>query len=210
MKQRTYYLCGMLAPLWFVCMSILGAAMRPGYSHLSDTVSELFSPGSPNKPFLDILHTIFALLLILFGVGLWLYFQKAEQSQRLGQVGAGLFILMGGMSLLNATVFLQDAWGTPATLAGEMHKLLSGLIGVISMFSMLLIGMWFVRTRTSLGFGVYTFVTIALAMVAAVWFAVSTGGPHMGLAERAAALVGFQWTFTLAYWLYSRAATPMA
>ncbi len=29
----------------------------------------------------------------------------------------------------------------------------------------------------------------------------------MGLAERIAALIGFQWTFTLAYWLFSREGT---
>jgi hypothetical protein len=51
MNRRLLFLCGMLAPCWFVFMTILGGAIRPGYSHLSDTVSELFAPGSPNKTF---------------------------------------------------------------------------------------------------------------------------------------------------------------
>jgi hypothetical membrane protein len=204
MNRRFLYLCGMVAPLWFVFMAILGGAIRPGYSHITDTVSELFAPGSTNKSFLDILHTIFAALLILFGIGLLVFFQRTEQLKRMGQASACLFILMGFVSVMTATVFPQDPWGTPATFAGEMHKLLSGVIGILSMFSMLLIGIWLVRTKTSPGFGVYTFITIGMVVITAVLFAASTGGPLMGLSERIAALVGFQWTFALAYWMYSR------
>ncbi len=80
MNRRSLYLCGMVAPVWFVFMSILGGVMRPGYSHLKYTVSELFAPGSPNNPFLDILHSIFAVLLILFGIGLLLIFFKEQNN----------------------------------------------------------------------------------------------------------------------------------
>jgi hypothetical membrane protein len=204
MNRRFLFICGMVAPMWFIFMTILGGAIRPGYSHIADTISELFAPGSPNKSFLDILHTIFALFLILFGIGLLQFFQRTKPLKRIGQVGASLFILMGCVSVTTATIFPQDPWGTVATFAGEMHKLLSGVVGLLSMFSMLLIGIWFVRTKTSPGFGVYTFVTIGLVILSAGLYAVSIGGPMMGLAERISALVGFQWTFTLAYWMFSR------
>ncbi len=204
MNRRFLYICGMMAPLWFVFMTLLGGAIRPGYNHITDTVSELFAPGSPNKPFLDILHTIFAVLLILFGIGLLIFFQKTVRLKRIGRVGAVLFILMGCVSVMTATVFPQDPWGTTATFAGEMHKSLSGVIGLLSIFSILLIGIWFVQTKTSLGFGIYSFITIGLVVIAASFFATSIGGQYMGLAERISALVGFQWTFSLAYWLFSR------
>jgi Protein of unknown function (DUF998) len=207
MNRRFLYLCGMVAPVWFVFMTILGGAMRPGYSHITDTVSELFAPGSPNKPLLDVFHAIFAVLLILFGIGLLLFFQRTEQLKRIGLIGACFFILMGCVSMMTATIFPQDPWGTPATFAGEMHILLSGIVGILSVFSMLFIGIWFVRTKTSPGFGIYTFVTIGLVLIAAGLYAASTGGALMGLAERIAALIGFQWTFTLAYWLFSREGT---
>jgi hypothetical protein len=194
----------MVAPWWFVFMTILGGAIRPGYSHITDTVSELFAPGSPNKSFLDILHTIFAVLLILFGIGLLKFFQKTKPLNRTGQVGASLFLLMGCVSLTTATIFPQDPWGATPTFIGEMHKLLSGVIGFVSMFSMLLIGIWFIQTKTSPGFGVYSFVTIGLVVISAGLFAVSINGSMMGLAERISALVGFQWTFTFAYWMFSR------
>jgi hypothetical protein len=40
-------------------------------------------------------------------------------------------------------------------------------------------------------------------MITAGLYAVSIGGPYMGLAERVAAIAGFQWTLTLAFWLFS-------
>ena len=204
MNQRRLFICGMIAPCWFVLMTILGGAIRPGYSHITDTMSELFAPGSPNKSFLDILHTIFAILLILFGIGLLQFFQRTKPLKRTGQIGAFLFILMGCVSVTNATIFPQDPWGTTATFTGEMHILQSGVVGLLSMLSMLLIGIWFVRTKTSSRFGVYTFVTIGLVVISAGLFTVSVGGPIMGLAERISVLVGFQWTFRLAYWMFSK------
>jgi len=66
MHQRYLYLCGVLAPLLFVFMTILGGALRPGYSHLAHTVSELFSPGAPNKLLLDPFFITYTLLMILF------------------------------------------------------------------------------------------------------------------------------------------------
>ena len=81
-------MCGVIAPVLFVFMTILGGAIRPGYSHISDKVSELFSPGSPNKILLDTLHTIFALLLTLFGIGVLQFVRGSDKSKPIGIVGA--------------------------------------------------------------------------------------------------------------------------
>ena len=204
MNRWFFFLCGMIAPWWFVFLTLLGGAIRPGYSHLSDTISELFAPRSPNKPFLDVLHTIFALLLILFGIGLVQFFQGSKPFKRMGQGGAALFVLMGCVSVTTATLFPQDPWGTAATFAGEMHKNLSGVIGLLSVLSMLLIGTWFLRSKTSIMFGIYSLITIGFVVLTVGLYALSIGGPYMGLAERVTAFTGFQWTFALAFWMFSR------
>ncbi len=92
-------------------MTILGGALRPGYSHISDTVSELFSPGSPNKRLLDSLSTSTAVLNILFGVGVLQFVRGSEHSEMVGWIGAGLIIAGGVVNIATATVFPQDAWG---------------------------------------------------------------------------------------------------
>jgi hypothetical protein len=111
---------------------------------------------------------------------------------------------MGCVSLTTATIFPQDPWGTTATFAGEMHKNLSGAIGLLSCVAILLIGIWFFRTKISKKFGIYSMITIGFVVITAGLYAVSIGSPYMGLAERITALAGFQWTFTLAFWMFSR------
>jgi hypothetical protein len=69
MNQKTLFFCGILVPFVYIFMYILGGALRPGYSHLADSVSELLSPGSQNKALLDIINVSFALLYTLFGIG---------------------------------------------------------------------------------------------------------------------------------------------
>jgi hypothetical protein len=72
-----------------------------------------------------------------------------------GTIGASLFIAMGVVSVATAAIFTQDAWGAPPTFPGQMHIILTGVVGLISLFSMLLIGIWFNRAELFPGFGTY-------------------------------------------------------
>lgn len=204
MELRFLSFCGLIAPILFAFMTVLGGAIRPGYSHISKTVSELFSPGSPNKLLLDILHTVYALLVTLFGVGLLQFFNRVKQSSRFGKLGASLYIAMGCLSVAIATLFPQDAWGSPPTFPGQMHIYLSGMIGFLSLISMLLIGIWFKRAKIFPGFGTYTFITIGLCVISASFFLANAGSSIWGLTERIAILIGFLWVFRLALWIFLR------
>jgi hypothetical protein len=165
---------------------------------MSETVSELFSPGSPNKPLLDAIHTIFALLLTLFGIGLLRLVRGSDRARRIGVAGASLFIAMGLVSVATAAIFHQDPWGSPPTFSGQMHVRLTGVVGLLSILSMLLIGIWSRRAGFLPGLATHSFITIGAAIVATGFFVAAMDGPIMGLAERISALVGFQWTFSLA------------
>jgi len=199
MNRRFLSLSGLIAPILFVFTTILGGAIRPGYSHMSDTVSELFSPGSPNRFLLTTLHTLFAVLLVLFGIGILKFVQRYEKSKRIGIIGASAFIAMAVLNIMTATIFPQDPWGSPSTFFGEMHIILSGVISILSILYILLIGIWFHRTGISPFFGWYSIATLAAVMLTAGWFMSSIGSPLMGLSERVTILVGFQWTVALQY-----------
>ena len=204
MNRRFLSMCGVIAPVLFVFMTILGGAIRPGYSHLSDTISELFSPGSPNKLLLDTLHTIYALLLALFGIGVLQLVRGSERSRLIGIIGASAFIAMGLVSMLTATLFPQDAWGSAPTFAGKMHQILHGVISLLSILSMMMIGIWLNRAEGFTRFRTYSFITVAAVVLSAGFFVGNLGSPIMGLAERIPGLIGFQWTFVLALWMFSR------
>ena len=202
--QRNYllYLSGMIAPLIFIFTAILGGILRPGYSHLADTVSELFSPGSPNKFLLDILHTGFAILLILFGIGIRQFIQSRDPSGWKGRLGAWLYITMGILSVGTATIFPQDPWGSPPTFPGEMHIILSGILSIMTIISMGLISAWFNKSGLMPHFWKFTWVIIGLTILATGFYVSNLSTPIMGLTERITIIIGFSWTFILALWLY--------
>jgi hypothetical membrane protein len=203
MNRRFLAMCGMIAPVFFVFIAILGGAMRPGYSHLSDTISELFSPGSPNKRLLDTLHTLYAVLLVLFGIGMLQLVRASRRARLVGTLGAAAFIAMGLASVLSATLFPQDAWGSAPTFAGQMHQFVHGVISLLGILYMMLIGIWMNRVEGFPRFQTYSFITVGAAVLSAGFFMANQGSPIMGLAERIVGLVGFQWTFVLALWMLS-------
>jgi hypothetical membrane protein len=202
MNRRFLAICGMIAPMFFVFITILGGALRPGYSHFSNTISELFSPGSPNKLLLDTLHTIYAFLLVLFGIGVLQLVRTSRRSRLIGILGALAFIAMGLASVLSATIFPQDAWGSAPTFAGQMHQFVHGAISLLGIVYMMLIGIWINREEGSPTFQTYSFITVGAVVLSAGFYMANLGSPIMGLAERISGLIGFQWTFVLALWLW--------
>lgn len=185
-------------------MTLLGGALRSGYGHISDTVSELFSPEAPNKLLLDILHTTTAVLTILFGFGVLRVVRGSEHKELIGLIGAGMIITMGVMNIATATIYPQDAWGSPPTFQGEMHKILAGVLAILSILSTLLLGIWLNRTDLFPGFGTYLFITVGVLVLSGDFAVVKLGSPIMGLTERNTILAGLQWTFILAFKMFSR------
>lgn len=204
MNLKILSICGVISPVLFVFLTILGAALRPGYSHISDTVSELFSPGAPNKFLLDTLHTTTAVLTILFGVGVLQLVRGSQYSRPMGLVGAGMIIAMGVVNVATATVFPQDAWGSPPTFQGEMHKILAGVLAILSILSTLLIGIWLTRADLFPGFGAYSFVTVGIIVISGGFAVAKLGSPIMGLTERITIIAGLQWTVFLALNMLSK------
>ena len=88
MDKKIFFVCGMLFPIVYIIMTILGGALRPGYSHIADTVSELLSPGAPNKPLLMVFQITHALMGSLFGTGLLLFVRSSDHNTTLGRIGA--------------------------------------------------------------------------------------------------------------------------
>jgi hypothetical protein len=198
MNRRVLYLLGLSAPFVFVLAAVLGGALRPGYSHVSDTLSELFSPGSPNRLLLSTLYTLFAVCLSSFGIGLLRFVRDREGARGIGTAAATAYFIVGVLNILTATLFPQDSWGSTPTLPGRLHLILHGAISLLSLLYIVLFGVWFHRTGIAKAFRTYSIATVVAAVIAGTWFMASYGTPLMGLSERAAALVGLQWTVVLA------------
>jgi len=192
----------MLVPFTYIFMYIIGGALRPGYSHISESVSELLSPGAPNKKLLDVLNVTFALLYLLFGIGVLNFVMASEHDVLVGRIGAGLIIAVG-IASLGSAIFPQDATDTPRTLPGTLHLIF--VFGVQipgAILSTLLIGIWLNQVDIFPGFATYSFISTGAIVLTGALAGPSMGKPFMGLVERISALAVHQWIFFLAWNLF--------
>jgi hypothetical protein len=202
MDKKVFYLCGMLFPIVYIIMTILGGALRPGYSHIADTVSELLSPGAPNKSLLMVFQILHALMGGMFGLGLLFLVRSSDHNTLLGRIGAWMIIAVG-LATIGTTIFPQDAAGTEITTAGKLHAILVfGVMVPFTIISTLLIGIWLRQAGIFPWFRTYSIITVIASFILAGIAGATLDTPIMGLTERLAVIAGFQWTFVLAFKLY--------
>jgi hypothetical protein len=136
-------------------------------------------------------------LHIVFGAGVLRFVRGYANHQVLGQAGAWLIVALG-VATLGTVFFPQDAEGTPATRAGQIHKILVfGALIPFSMLSTLLIGLWTQRAGLLPGFGLYSFITVGAIVLMGAAGGATVETRYAGLVERVAAFVTQQWLFVL-------------
>ena len=160
-------------------------------------MSELLSPGAPNKALLAVIQGIYALLHVAFGIGVFIVVRSSAGGVLLGTIGAGTIVAIG-VATIGTAICPQDAEGTPATTAGRIHKtLVFGVLIPASILSTLLLGLWSTRAGVLRGFDLYSYVTVGAIVVMGGVGGAAVKTRYAGLAERVAALVTHQWLFVL-------------
>src|SRR5690349_7610970 len=119
MRNKLFFLCGMPAPIVYVGAVIMGGVKRPGYSLISQFVSELIEAVGPTKFLLKPLFALYNVLTIAFGVGL--YTRVRAMSEHRGKVSGSLgalILVAEGLFGFVTVFFPQDPRGAPVTATG--------------------------------------------------------------------------------------------
>ena len=204
--RRYLYISGMLSPLVYIVMTIIGGAMRPGYSHIYHAVSELLEAGAPNKFLLDILLTLSDILGLLFSVGVLLLVIERYEKRSIGMIGAYCLILMSFLGLLTAIFFPMDPRHAELTFPGMMHLIIVSVMAILSVVPPLCMAVWFKNQTDFVNFGTYSYISAILILVTGALAAASafTESPFMGLAERLTVIAYFQWVFLMAVMMFRK------
>jgi hypothetical protein len=106
----------------YITATVVGAALRPGYSHIRDSVSELIEVGAPNKALLDTMISSYHLMLIMFAYGLHLALPRT----RWGWLGPTLLGVAGFLGIILTAFFPCEVGceANPTTLWGKGHGVL--------------------------------------------------------------------------------------
>ncbi len=206
--RKLLILCGILAAIVYAGTVILGGAIRPGYSHVSQPISELVATGAPNRALLSSLFILYNLLVGVFGVGLLLTAKSNLQGKRLGVAGAVALIVVALSGLLLELFFPQDPGGAraPTTSTGSMHIAVAGIAALGTMLAIVLIALWFRNDPRMKGYVIYSLVTVVILMVSGGFGAASasSGGSEVfGIVERITIGSFIQWLFVIGLAMYS-------
>jgi hypothetical protein len=204
MKSTIISLFGIIAPVFYIIPTIIGGLLRPGYSHLSNSVSDLLASGAPNRIYLMIPFTVYPVFLSVFGFGLFAILRSKPPplSSQTGLIG---FILIGAsmgiLGILTMTIFPQDPHGTSMTTPGLMHLILVGVQAISAMAAILLIGFWF-RSNGFSGYFIYSIVSFVVLLITGIisMIGVTQGSQFIGLFERLNVGAIVQWLVVIGIW----------
>jgi drug/metabolite transporter (DMT)-like permease len=172
-------ICGMLSPIVFTLMWIIGGKLQRDYSHIKNDISSLFAVGAPNQKLIQFFIIVSSVLLFVFYLGL---------NEGLGDggsiIGPYLFILASIFGILIAFFFPLDKGGEMTTWRGKMHLILVILMGIHTIGGM--ITLWF-RLKDVTGwsiFATYSFVSAIVALILLIISGIFIKSNYRGLLER--------------------------
>jgi len=133
--KRFLLLCGVAAPIVYLCTVIYGGVITPGYSHIAHAISELVAEGAPLRWRIDPGFILYNQLMFCFCAGLFVAFR--ERGPRI--VG----LMIAGIAIASDLMywFAMDPRGAAPTLAGNVHWALATIISLLTIAATL--GGWF-------------------------------------------------------------------
>jgi len=172
--------CGMLSPIVYTVMWILGGILQPDYSHIRDDISSLFAVGAPNRGLMQSFIITSSVLLFAF------YLRVHEGINNGGGsiVGPVLFLTSSVLGILVALFFPLDAGGKIITLRGKMHLILvvgSGLLTTAGM-----VALWFRLQLVEVwsAFATYSLISAIVSLILVIVAGMFIRSKYRGLLER--------------------------
>lgn len=196
--QQLIALGGMIGPILYTMIWILGGILQSDYSNIRDDVSSLLAVEAPHKRLFDIMHVMDVVFVIIF-------FSTLHWAIDGGQgliIGPACFLLANLIELVVALFFPLDEGGEMKSRKAKMHWNLVKVMAILAIVGML--AMWYRLSSTS-GWewlGTYSLVTFIVSAVTGLWASKNVGTKIMGLTERLVVTTNVQYIFVLALNVY--------
>ncbi len=154
-------ICGMLSPIVYTAMWIVGGILEKDYSHIRNDISSLFAVNAPNQRLYQGFIIVSSVLLFLFFLGL-----HQGLNNGVGSIlGPGILLFSSILGVLVAFFFPLDEGGELTTYKGKMHIILVVASGILTIGGMLAI--W-IRLESVSGwteFATYSLITAIISIL---------------------------------------------
>ncbi len=143
MLNKLLIIAGMASPLVLLATIIAFGFILPDFTQSSNYISELGARESP----VQLPANIFAFLIpgilyLLYGIGLF----RVLNDHWAGKVG-GLFIILGGLSMLLITFFPCDPGCITTTQGGELHEFFSDNALYLAIVAFVFFALYFAKSK---------------------------------------------------------------
>lgn len=115
--RREIYTLGIVAPVFFALSVIILGAIKPEYSHIYHTMSELGETGAVTAQPAALVFIISGLMIIGFGYAVQMGLRRDDK-----RVWTGVLIMLYGLlDFVGSGVFPVEAGGTADTMVSTVH-----------------------------------------------------------------------------------------
>lgn len=136
---------GLAGPLLFVVGVIVAGAVTPGYSHLSEPISQLAEPERPYWLIQVVGFVVFGISMIAVAFVLWQSLLSAGSGAKLGIVMVGF----AGFNMVLTGLFRTDRMGEDLpSVSGQIHDTTAGLVFLSLIAGFLVLGRAMRRLRS--------------------------------------------------------------
>jgi hypothetical membrane protein len=196
--KKFYPIFGIIGPIIYILAVIIGGLLRNDYSFLYNTISELTIANAPNLILMSILFGIYNFSLLIFGIGA--FKDNKIDNNRKYKAATLLLAIIGVLGLL-LLFFPQDPRNAAVTFQGTMHIAIAGITSLLTLISVLLIGINFRKVGEMKSFAVYSFISFVVILVSggAAAISVATNSAYGGLFERVTIFVFMIWVIVFSY-----------
>jgi hypothetical protein len=197
--KKLLMFCGITAAVVYAGTVVLGGLLRPGYSHIAMTISELVAEGAPNRALLSSSFLVYNLLVSLFGMGLFLKVNSYAHGRITGTIGSLTLVAVGVAGILMELAFPQEPGGTAATFAGRMHFVMAGVASLGTMVAILMLALGFRNIAELKGHVKYSLISVALIFLSGGMTAAAMANQSslFGLIERITIFTFILWVFVM-------------
>ena len=181
--QKILLFCGIFSSLWYLAVNIIVPMQDPQYSITSQAVSELSAIDASTRALWVLLCVFYSLLLIAFGLGIWLSF---DHSKKLWFV-ATVIILDAILGFFWPPMHQREVIAAGGgTLTDTLH-----LVWTYAHLTLVLLMIGFGAAALEKKFRIYSIVTVALFIVFGILTTMESPGiesgkptPYIGIWER--------------------------
>lgn len=173
-------ICGILSPIVYTVMWILGGILQSDYNHIQDDISSLFAVSAPNKGLMQSFIITSSVLLFVFYIGLHEGINNGGGSI----VGPILFLTSSVLGILVALFFPLDAGGEIITLRGKMHLILVVGSGLLTIAGMVALYFRLQSVEVWSAFATYSLISAIVSLILVIISGIFIKSKYRGLLER--------------------------